>query len=384
MTSNSINHASSLSIFLWNANGLKQHSNELFYLLHHKNIDIALITETHLSTTSNISFNGYSIIRADHPDRTSHGGAAIIIKSSLFYNEMPSTNESYLQAANIKIKINNFNITISSAYFPPNQPISEPKILSFFHSLGNFLIICGDFNAKHSQWGSRYTNTRGRLFHTSIPKHKLSFISPDEPTHWLSHANRSPDILDFFITRLPNSLNKFITSLNHLSSDHSPVLLTLDAEMASTTTNPLLSSGPVDWKLFQAKLDESLSLNTPLKCHLDIDLAISKLTKTIQNAVSHSSLTTPKKNQSKSHISLPSYLVNLIKAKRRARSLWQRSKYPEHKTAYNHLSNDLKSQLAKYRSEQFSQYLSTLSPNNGSLWKITKKLTNQRVKYPSS
>eukprot|EP00102_Acyrthosiphon_pisum_P014982 XP_008185316.1 PREDICTED: RNA-directed DNA polymerase from mobile element jockey-like [Acyrthosiphon pisum] len=309
MTSNSINHASSLSIFLWNANGLKQNSNELFYLLHHKNIDIALITETHLSTTSNISFNGYSIIRADHPDRTSHGGAATIIKSSLFYNEMPSTNESYLQAANIKIKINNFNITISSAYFPPNQPISEPKILSFFHSLGNFLIIGGDFNAKHSQWGN--------------------------------------------------------------------------AEIASTTTNPFLSSGPVDWKLFQAELDESLSLNTPLKCPLDIDLAISKLTKTIQNAVSHSSLTTPKKNQSKSHISLPSYLVNLIKAKRHARSLWQRSKYPEHKTAYNHLSNDLKSQLAKYRSEQFSQYLSTLSPNNGSLWKITKKLTNQRENIPS-
>jgi len=199
MTSNTINHASSLSIFLWNANGLKQHSNELFYLLHHKNIDIALITETHLSTTSNISFNGYSIIRADHPDRTSHGGAAIIIKSSLFYNEMPSTNESYLQAANIKIKINNFNITISSAYFPPNQPISEPKIHSFFHSLGNFLIIGGDFNAKHSQWGSRYTNTRGRLFHTSILKHKLSFISPDEPTYWPSHANRSPDILDFLL-----------------------------------------------------------------------------------------------------------------------------------------------------------------------------------------
>lgn len=164
-----------------------------------KNIDIALITETHLSTTSNISFNGYSIIRADHPDRTSHGGAAIIIKSSLFYNEMPSTNESYLQAANIKLKINNFNITISSAYFPPNQPISEPKIHSFFHSLGNFLIIGGDFNAKHSQWGSRYTNTRGRLFHTSILKHKLSFISPDEPTYWPSHANRSPDIFDFLL-----------------------------------------------------------------------------------------------------------------------------------------------------------------------------------------
>ncbi|KAL4131520.1 hypothetical protein QTP88_008815 [Uroleucon formosanum] len=155
-----------------------------------------------------------------------------------------------------------------------------------------------------------------------------------------------------------------------------------NAKIATTTTNPFFSSGPVDWKLFQAKLGESLSLNTPLKYHLKIDLAISKLTKTIQNAVSHSSLTTSKKNQSKSHTSLPSYLVNLIKAKRRDRSLWQRSKYPEHKTAYNHLSNDLKSQLAKYRSEQFSLYLSTVSPYNSSLWKMTKKLTNQCENIP--
>lgn len=62
--------------------------------------------------------------------------------------------------------------------------------------------------------------------------------------------------------------------------------------------------------------------------------------------------------------------------------MWQRLKYPEHKTAYNHLSNNLNSQLAKYRSEQFSLYLSTLSPNNGSLWKMTKKLTNQRENIP--
>lgn len=151
MTLNSVNHASSLSIFLWNANGLKQHSNEFFYLLHHKNIDIALIIETHQSITSNINFNGYSLIRADHPDGMSYGGSAIIIKSLLLYNEMASIHESYLQAANIKIKINNFNITIFSAYFPPNQPISEPKIHYFFHSLGNFLIIGGDFNAKYSQ-----------------------------------------------------------------------------------------------------------------------------------------------------------------------------------------------------------------------------------------
>jgi hypothetical protein len=54
-------------------NGLKQHSNKFFYLIHNKNINIALITETHLLKCVNVKFNGYLTIRADHPDGTFHG-----------------------------------------------------------------------------------------------------------------------------------------------------------------------------------------------------------------------------------------------------------------------------------------------------------------------
>ncbi|KAL4126953.1 hypothetical protein QTP88_011151 [Uroleucon formosanum] len=342
---------------------------------------ILLLTKTHLSKTANLSFSGYSTIRADHPDGTSHGGSAIIIKSSLFYNQMHNINQPYLQAANIKIKINHLNVTISSAYFPPGQQITEPKLKSFIQSLGSFFIIGGDFNAKHTQWGSRYTNTRGRLFHTSILKNKLSFISPDEPTYWPAHENRSPDILDFFITSIPTGLKYHIKNLNELSSDHSPIQLTIGAFPASSPTTSL-SSGPIDWKIFQQKLDISLSLNFPLKRSSDIDNAISILTNSIQNAISTSSSPNPNKNQPKYPTSLPTYLVDLIKAKRQARSLWQRTKYPIHKTIYNHLITDLKTQLAKFRSEQFSKHLSTLTPNNGSLWKMTKKLINHRDNIP--
>ncbi|KAL4090563.1 hypothetical protein QTP88_025369 [Uroleucon formosanum] len=247
--------------------------------------------------------------------------------------------------------------------------------------LGSFFIIGGDFNAKHTQWGSRYTNTRGRLFHTSILKNKLSFISPDEPTYWPAHENRSPDILDFFITSIPTGLKYHIKNLNELSSDHSPIQLTIGAFPASSPTTSL-SSGPIDWKIFQQKLDISLALNFPLKRSSDIDNAISILTNSIQNAISTSSSPNPNKNQPKYPTSLPTYLVDLIKAKRQARSLWQRTKYPIHKTIYNHLITDLKTQLAKFRSEQFSKHLSTLTPNNGSLWKMTKKLINHRDNTP--
>jgi len=150
---------------------------------------------------------------------------------------MQNINKPYLQAANIKIKINHLKVTISSAYFPRGEQITEPKLQSFLQSLSSSFIIGGNFNAKHTQWGSRYTNTRGRLFHTSILKNKLYFISPDEPTYWPTYDKRSPDILDFFITSIPTGLKYHIKNLNHLSSDHSPI--------------KYLSSGRIDWKLIQ-------------------------------------------------------------------------------------------------------------------------------------
>jgi hypothetical protein len=88
--------------------------------LHNKNIDLALISETHLTKNTNFKINGYKIIRAHHPDGTAHAGAAILIKSSILYTELQIINKPYLQAANISINFNNcIPITISSVYFPP-------------------------------------------------------------------------------------------------------------------------------------------------------------------------------------------------------------------------------------------------------------------------
>jgi hypothetical protein len=76
----------SLTIFLWNSNGLQNHKNELVTFLHEKRIDIALIAETHFTSRTKYSIPGYHIFSIPHPDDTAHTGAAIIIKSSLKFH----------------------------------------------------------------------------------------------------------------------------------------------------------------------------------------------------------------------------------------------------------------------------------------------------------
>lgn len=82
--------SNSLLTLLWNANGLKNHTNELLLTLQEKRIDIVLISETHFTSNSYVNLPGYDSYRANHPDNTAHAGAAIYIKSSLKYHSQTS------------------------------------------------------------------------------------------------------------------------------------------------------------------------------------------------------------------------------------------------------------------------------------------------------
>jgi len=116
---------------------------------HIRNVDIALITETHLTPNKTIFFPNYFIIRTDHPDETAHGGTAIFIRNKIKYSISPSTSNQSIQSSHIQININNTNITIVAAYFPPGNPINENIFKEFFFSLDKNCIIGGDFNSKH-------------------------------------------------------------------------------------------------------------------------------------------------------------------------------------------------------------------------------------------
>jgi len=69
----------SLLILLWNANGIHNHIADLSLVLRDKRIDIALVSETHLTKRTKIHISDYTILRSNHPDDTAHGVVLIII-----------------------------------------------------------------------------------------------------------------------------------------------------------------------------------------------------------------------------------------------------------------------------------------------------------------
>jgi len=371
MTNNSPT-SKSIIVVLFNANGLKNHVNEIQAVLYEKRIDIALITETHFTKYSNIFIPGYTLFISNHPDNTAHGGVAIIIKSTLSFFQLPNFSQDYLQSCAVSIKLNNIPITIAAIYCPPRHNISSLQFVDYFSSINSNFIIGGEINAKHQAWGCRAGNPRGNVLYSFVNAKKYSILAPPGPTYWPTSSCKKPDILDIFIAKVPSNLYCTPENILDLNSDHSSVLLTINASPTIRMTSPKLFYPSTDRIKFHNLVDQEISLNVKLKTHEDIDNAVDKLTSIIQTASWESqTISAPTTHM---NLLLPIHLRPLITDKRRARARYQTSRLPSHKALYNKLANSLKKHLLKYKSNIVEQKLSSLTTSDGSLWRETNKL----------
>ena len=151
--------AHKLKIAIWNANDLCQHAQEINLFLHTFQLDILLVSETldwkephenaKLQHISHHSPRRNSTWRHRSCNQTKHHARA-------------EYKQNNVQATSISLEDNIGEITISAIYWPPKHKNKYEDYVHFFKTLGNRFLVGGDFNAKHTFWGSRLTNTKGR------------------------------------------------------------------------------------------------------------------------------------------------------------------------------------------------------------------------------
>jgi hypothetical protein len=121
----------------------------------------------------------------------------------------------------------------------------------FFNTLGPRFLAGGDYNSKHTVWGSRITTTKCReLFNLSQVKN-YSFLSTGHPTYWPTDPTKQPDLLDFFVTNGISSPYMDIESSYDLSSDHSPVITTISTSPIYIKPIPRLHNSRANWSTCQ-------------------------------------------------------------------------------------------------------------------------------------
>jgi hypothetical protein len=120
------------------------------------------------------------------------------MKSQIAYAEQLCYAKPELQAAIIQVQGPHRNIKIVSTYCPPRHNLKVTHFDSF-QTLGSCFKFGGDFNSKHTLWGSRLITPKGRELATLIQTKNYSVLSTGTPTYWPTDARKIPDLFDFFI-----------------------------------------------------------------------------------------------------------------------------------------------------------------------------------------
>lgn len=374
--------ANLLKIMAWNANGLLKHQNELTAVLNMESIDVCLISESHFTKESHIKINGYKVYHALHPNNTSRGGSAVIIKENIYHYEEHKSEEEEIQAVAVCVKTKYCPVTISAIYCPPRYSLKVDQYRTFLKGLGNRFILGGDFNAKNTYWGSRLTTTKGKELLCAIRETQCKTLSTGKPTYWPTDQKKIPDLIDFFIYKniSPNLLR--IEESYDMSSDHSPIILTLSETLMPKENYPTLVNKNTDWESFKIDLDSVIDLKVPLKNPEDLDRDIRQYITQIQQCAWKNTPTFKTKNRVTYY---PAYITKLIAEKRQKRRIWQHTRFPEDKRILNNLTKQLRRAIQKFKDESMNNYLSQLTSDHTtdySLWKSTKSLKKPIMHIP--
>jgi hypothetical protein len=213
-----------------------------------------LVSETHFTTKSYFSIPGYSYCHTNHPDGKAHGGTAILIRSTITYSEQLQYAKPELQATIIQVKGQQRTITIASVYCPPKYNLKAPQFNSFFQTLGPCFVAGGDYNSKHTLWGSRLVTTKGRELASLIHTHNYSFLSTGTPTYWPTDPNKLPDLLDFFIISKISPSNADMQPSYDLSSDHTPIISTISTTIIKRKSQPRLHNAYTNWQTYKVEI----------------------------------------------------------------------------------------------------------------------------------
>lgn len=357
-----------LQLCVWNANCLTTKIGELQAFLIENDIDICLVSETFATPTVRLNFPNFNVYRADRLNRRG-GGAAIIIRRSLPSSLYSTSNDLGAEAVTALLEINGEVTHITAVYNPPDNPIT-PQLIELLFPKTTKTIVGGDLNSKNTIWGCRTTNKNGEAISSILGKRNFTVVAPLQPTFYSHISKHLPDILDIILHN--TTLNISADTLNDLSSDHIPVLATVDV---SCSTGPGFKL-KTNWKSYSDSLRGLNLPSPPLNNCTDIENCIEQLNKTLTDARNKSSTEYEIKIN---YLTLPTPIRELIKYRNYIRKRYQINRCPLLKQQTNSLNRKIKKKIQKLKTERWEEKIESLTTEDNSLWQMSKTLRRDKT-----
>ncbi|CAF2110486.1 unnamed protein product, partial [Rotaria magnacalcarata] len=218
-----------LTLLISNVEGLNTHVADVDLLIASHQPNICILTEIGAAIRKQIKFPNYNTI-AQHG--TNAFGGVIILYQQHLKCKIIDTEANFLM---IELTTNSEAINIGAIYVPPNT-LPPFTLLAKYHKKPFY--IFGDFNAKHTDWGCKTTNTSGSHLRNWLESTGNVMITPTKST-----SKRSNAIINFGITH--NASDWTSEVLNEGTSDHFPIIF-----QSSIAINDENVFRKTNWKLF--------------------------------------------------------------------------------------------------------------------------------------
>lgn len=374
-----------LKVLNWNSRSIRNKTTEFFEFLERHEVDIAVVTETWLTSKISIFNGNFSCVRVDRnsEDINRGGGVAIFVRRGIIFTQM-DLQTSTIETVGVTVMTDSTPVHLVAAYFPGscnNTVLNRFKrdIRSLVHFDDPFFVI-GDLNARHRSWNCSKMNKAGRLLFNEHENHNFYIHHPQKFTR-VPQGRGSPSTLDLVLSN--NRISMTVPEvLEELSSDHFPVIFTLNAESPfHSEVQRYRNFRRADWKSYSSFIHRNLDVTSPLISNLNsknaIDEAINVFTSSLSEAVN---VSVPLVTRATQKQELPEHVKLLIRLRNTRRRQYGRTRDPFLKAIVDELNHKIREESAAFKYKNFDRTIWNLTNSSDKFWKISKHLRNT-VKY---
>lgn len=140
-----------------------------------------------------------------------------------------------------------------------------------------------------------------------------------------------------------------------LSSNHSPIYLTISDKVIKKESNPVLINKYTHWNYSKQMLENSIKLNELLKTIDQLESEVEKFINDIQTAAWNSTLVIRRKTIGMNY---PKEIRKLLAIKIKLRRKWHQTRAPKDKTALNKITQQLRNEIREIKNESINKFLS--------------------------